>query len=95
MIRIRINNDQLKGQFIIELSVQGWNFHVNNPNGNCFYIWIDGSKRAELSHWTNDNPILDIGKSRYQWVLNCIKTNHQNQEDEKEMCYIFINQEDE
>lgn len=72
MIRVNIERKILFVRFIISLTEKGYKITVNNPCGSCFFIRTDGSKRVDLSHWTNDIPILEIGEKEYEWLLSAI-----------------------
>lgn len=72
MIRVRIKNDSLRFKVVIALIEKQFEIIVNNESGDCLYIWTDGNKRAEISHITSDNPTIDIGEKKLQWLLNCI-----------------------
>ena len=72
MIRVRIKNTTLMLKAILKLLLNGYKININNPDGDCLYIWSDGSKKCDYSHWTNDNPIMDIRESRMNWFLKII-----------------------
>lgn len=72
MLRIQIKNEPLKHLATLELLQKEYKLTVSNKEGDCFYIWNDGSKRAEISHWTNDNPILNVDNDNFRWFMNCL-----------------------
>lgn len=72
MMRIQIKELSLKSSAIIELLERGYRVVINNKDGDCLYVWTDGSKKAELSHWTNDNPVLVVDNDHYRWFVNCL-----------------------
>lgn len=72
MLRVQIKDEQLKHSATLELLEKKYKLTVNNKNGDCFFIWTDGSKKAELSHWTNDNHILIVDDNNYRWFINCL-----------------------
>ena len=45
-IRIQIKNESYLQTALEALQGNGWNITKNNENGNCLYIWTDGSKKA-------------------------------------------------
>jgi hypothetical protein len=72
MMRIQIKDDLLRYSAVIDMLGLGYKVNVDNRDGDCFYVWTDGSRRVDISHWTNDNPILEVDKGNYRWFINCL-----------------------
>ncbi len=64
MIRVRIKSDAIRFQAVIELIEKGYKINVTNKDGNCLYVWDDGQKRCDISHWTNDKQIMEVKNLR-------------------------------
>ena len=73
MIRVQIKNNNLRFRAVIELLSLQYKITINNKNGDCLYVWNDGSKKCEISHWTNDNPIIEVDENNYIWFIKCLK----------------------
>jgi len=58
-LRVQIKSDTYRWKAVIELIVRGYEITVDNRNGDCLFIWIDQPK-CYISHWTDDNPIIEI-----------------------------------
>lgn len=72
MIRVQIKDDKLRFDVVIELLERKYDIRITNKSGDCLYIWTIGQKSCEISHWTNDNPILEIKKENFKWLVNCL-----------------------
>ena len=71
-IRVQIKDESLLNQAIEKLNEFEYNFIDRNGQGDCLYIWTNGSKKASRSHWTEDNPYIQIDESNFLWLLNTI-----------------------
>lgn len=71
-MRVQIKNDSYLETAIEALENKGWKVKYDNRKGDCLYIWTNGSQKVWLSHWTADNPYLQIDESNFGWFLNCI-----------------------
>lgn len=73
MIRVQIKDESLRLRLFIDLIEKQYKINITNKNGDCFYIWTDrNGRRCDISHWTDDNPILEIDNKNYLWLKNCL-----------------------
>lgn len=72
IIRVQFKNDSYLEMTLRALQDFGYDILENNKNGDCLYIWTNGSKKAYLSHATSDNPYLQIDESNFKWFINCL-----------------------
>lgn len=71
--RAQIKNEAYLETAIDVLKDNGFDVHVNNPNGDVLYIWTDGQMKAEKSHWTNDDEIHEIDASNFGDFISDVK----------------------
>ena len=71
-LRVRIKNEANLSKALDALAKYGYDITRNNPSGDCLYVWTDGSKKAWLSHFTDDNPILELPDDMLTWFINCL-----------------------
>jgi len=72
MIRAKIKKNELRFRAVIELIERGYETIISNKNGDCLFIWTNGQKKCEISHWTNDNPIMHVDDENFRWLINCL-----------------------
>ena len=77
MLRIQIKNKRSLIYFLMNLAKWGYRVEITNPDGDCLYIWMSEDK-CVLSHWTNDNYILEIEEEKEKWLYNIFKWRAKN-----------------
>lgn len=72
IMRVQIKNESYLKTALETLENNGWDINRNNISGDCLYIWTNGSHQVWLSHWTADNPYLQVDETNFAWFLKCI-----------------------